>query len=42
MRLALGLAVIVVALDQASKWVILSQVMAPPRVVEITGFSTWY
>ncbi len=38
MRLALGLAVIVVALDQASKWVILSQVMVPPRVVEVTGF----
>ena len=38
MRLALGLAAIILALDQASKWVILSQVMAPPRVVEITGF----
>ena len=38
LRLALGLAVIVLALDQASKWVILSQVMSPPRVVEVTGF----
>lgn len=38
LRLALGLAVIVLVLDQASKWVILSQVMTPPRVVEITSF----
>ncbi len=38
LRLALGLAAIILVLDQASKWVILSQVMAPPRVVEITGF----
>ena len=36
--LALALAVVVLALDQASKWVILTQVMAPPRVVEVTGF----
>jgi signal peptidase II len=35
--LALGLAVAVVtlALDQASKWVILTQVMSPPRVIEV-------
>ena len=36
--LALALAVVVLALDQASKWVILTQVMAPPQVVEVTGF----
>ncbi len=36
--LALTLAVIVLVLDQASKWVILTQVMVPPRVVEVTGF----
>ena len=36
--LALALAVVVLALDQASKWVILTQVMAPPQVVEITGY----
>lgn len=36
--LALGLAAVVLALDQASKWVILTQVMQPPRVVEVTGF----
>ena len=38
LKLAIGLGTIILALDQASKWVILSQVMAPPRVVEITGF----
>jgi signal peptidase II len=36
--LALGLAVVVLVLDQASKWAILTQVMQPPQVVEITGF----
>ena len=35
---ALALAAIVLVLDQASKWVILTQVMDPPRVVEVTGF----
>lgn len=38
LRLALTLAAVVLVLDQASKWVILTQVMAPPRVVEVTGF----
>ncbi len=38
LRLALALAAVVLVLDQASKWVILTQVMAPPRVVEVTGF----
>lgn len=36
--LALVLAAAVLVLDQASKWVILSQVMQPPRVIEVTGF----
>ncbi|MEX2614989.1 MAG: signal peptidase II [Alphaproteobacteria bacterium] len=37
-RLGLGLAALVAILDQSSKWLILTQVMSPPRVVEITGF----
>ncbi len=37
-RLGLGLAVLSVILDQLTKWLILTQVMSPPRVVEITGF----
>jgi len=36
--LALALAAAVLVLDQASKWVILTQVMDPPRMVEVTGF----
>jgi signal peptidase II len=36
--LALGIATVVLALDQVSKWVILSQVMTPPQVVKITEF----
>ena len=36
--LALALAAIVLVLDQASKWAILTQVMDPPRVLEVTGF----
>ena len=36
--LALALAAVVLALDQASKWAILTLVMDPPRVVEVTGF----
>ncbi len=38
LRWAVALAAIVLVLDQASKWVILTQVMDPPRVVEVTGF----
>ncbi len=38
LRLALALAAVVLVLDQASKWVILTQVMDPPRVIEVTGF----
>ncbi|NBC34305.1 MAG: signal peptidase II [Alphaproteobacteria bacterium] len=37
-RLGIGLAFAVLVLDQASKWLILEVVMAPPRVVEVTGF----
>ncbi len=35
---ALGLAALVVVLDQASKWAIVTQIMAPPRVIEVSGF----
>ena len=35
---ALALAAAVVVLDQASKWIILTQVMTPPRTLEVTGF----
>ena len=36
--LGLGCAAIVIALDQLSKWVILKEVMNPPRIIEVTGF----
>lgn len=32
------MAAAVVVVDQASKWVILAQVMQPPRVIVVTGF----
>ena len=35
MRLAVAIAIAVFVADQASKWVILTQVMAPPRVIEV-------
>ncbi|WP_022726699.1 signal peptidase II [Fodinicurvata sediminis] len=35
---ALGLAVLIAALDQASKWFVLIEVMQPPRIIEVTGF----
>ena len=38
MRLALSLALVVILLDQASKWYILEVVMRPPRTIEITSF----
>lgn len=38
LRLGLGCAAVVIALDQLSKWVILTQVMTPPRIIEVTGF----
>ncbi|MDA0702360.1 MAG: signal peptidase II [Proteobacteria bacterium] len=38
LRRGLALAALVLLLDQASKWWILTDVMAPPRVIEVTGF----
>ncbi len=38
LRPILGIALVVLILDQVSKWVILLQVMTPPRVIEVTGF----
>ncbi len=38
MRPALTIAILVLILDQASKWAILHLVMDPPRVIEVTGF----
>ena len=38
LRLGLGCAAIVILLDQLSKWVILTEIMNPPRILEITGF----
>ncbi len=38
LRPILMIALVVLILDQASKWVILLQVMNPPRIIEVTGF----
>lgn len=38
LRRGMILAALVLILDQASKWWILVDVMAPPRVIEVTGF----
>lgn len=38
MALGVVLATLVLALDQLSKWVIVSRVMQPPRVIEVTPF----
>ena len=38
LRIALALAAVVLVLDQASKWVVLTQIMDPPRAIEVTGF----
>ena len=38
LRAALGLAAAIFLLDQITKWLILTQVMQPPRVIEVTGF----
>jgi len=38
LALGLGIAVLTVVLDQASKWLILTQVMAPPRTIEVLPF----
>jgi signal peptidase II len=37
-RLGISIAVFVIAADQLSKWYILNEVMAPPRVIEVTSF----
>ncbi len=37
-RFGIVLAILTAALDQLSKWVVLSVVMTPPRILEITGF----
>jgi signal peptidase II len=37
-RRVLSLALLVLLLDQASKWIILQWVMQPPRVIEVTSF----
>ncbi|MGE5147213.1 MAG: signal peptidase II [Candidatus Eiseniibacteriota bacterium] len=36
--LGLGLAVAVILLDQLTKWYVVAVLMAPPRVIEVTGF----
>lgn len=36
--LGLGCAAIVVALDQLSKWIVLTEVMNPPRIIDVTSF----
>jgi signal peptidase II len=38
LRLGLGLAALVIALDQASKWWIVTRVQVPPRRIEVTAF----
>jgi hypothetical protein len=38
LRLAAAVAVLVLVLDQLTKWLILEVVMQPPRVIEVTGF----
>ncbi len=37
-RFGIVLAISIAALDQLSKWVVLSVIMTPPRILEITGF----
>jgi len=37
-RRGLALAAVVIALDQVTKWWILTRVMTPPRVIEITSY----
>lgn len=37
-RFGLGVAAIILVADQITKWVILEQVMQPPRIIEVTGF----
>jgi signal peptidase II len=37
-RFGLPIALLVLLLDQATKWLMLLVVMAPPRIIEVTGF----
>jgi signal peptidase II len=37
-RLGIGIAIVIAALDQLTKWVVISVVMTPPRLIEITDF----
>lgn len=37
-RLGLAIAIAVILLDQLSKWLVLTQAMTPPRVVEVASF----
>ncbi len=37
-QLALGLAALVLLVDQVTKWLIVAVVMQPPRVIEVTSF----
>ena len=37
-RLGLALAAAIFVADQIVKWIILTQVMVPPRIIEVTGF----
>ena len=37
-RFGLGIALAVIVLDQLTKWLVLTQVMTPPRLIEITSF----
>ena len=37
-RFGLPIALLVLLIDQATKWLMLLVVMAPPRVIEVTGF----
>ena len=36
--IALAIAGVVAALDQASKWIVVAAIMRPPRVIEVTPF----
>ncbi len=38
LRFGLSVAIIVLILDQATKWYVLEWVMQPPRIIEVTGF----
>jgi signal peptidase II len=37
-RFGIGIAIVIAALDQLTKWIVISVVMTPPRLIEITDF----